>query len=138
LSLLCDASSIFHAALGEDVSSIASSVTLDLAVYELGNILWKQRVIFKSISIEECDQLLKILNRVLGTITLLQPDGLEGEILRLAEETHLSFYDSSYLYFARRLGCVLITEDDGLLLKAGQTGVEARSLREIQEAGRGV
>jgi predicted nucleic acid-binding protein len=40
------------------------------------------------------------------------------KILEIAQDEKLSFYDSSYLYFAKQKGLILITEDKQLEAKA--------------------
>lgn len=42
----------------------------------------------------------------------------EVEILKIAEELKMTFYDSSYVFIARERGIPLITEDEQLRRKA--------------------
>jgi predicted nucleic acid-binding protein len=50
------------------------------------------------------------------------------EIYETARQHGLTVYNALYLYTARKLGGVLITEDRGLLSKSKQLGVEGRTI----------
>jgi len=51
--------------------------------------------------------------------------------MKLATKLKLTFYDSSYLYVAKKLNLTLITEDMELKNKAEKAGVNTKTTEEI-------
>jgi len=65
----------------------------------------------------------------LSKIKVLNVDIREiREIYEIARQYGLTVYDAAYLYIAKKLGGVLITEDRELLSKSKQLGVESRTI----------
>jgi len=92
--------------LGErGLRHLEGAVTLDLALYELGNILWKACHLRRVISEEEALEGARALTRV---IELVERERLGGEdvegVMALALSLSLTFYDASYLYLAKSRG----------------------------------
>ena len=54
-----------------------------------------------------------------------------AEAMRLATKLGITFYDSSYLYAAKKLNLTLVTEDMELKSKAEKVGVNAKTTEEI-------
>lgn len=98
---------------------------LDLTVYEVGNVLWKEHRAGRVRSLQAAAALFQ---EVFENLTILPlEDGL-GEVLELASSEGLTFYDASYLYTARRHGLRLVTEDGDL-----QAFPESMRLEELLE-----
>ena len=109
-------------------SILEDSAILDLTLYEIGNaalVSWRRGLLRSYIgfmkSVTKAARILEIIR--LGT------GDIEG-IARVAEETGLTYYDSAYVYAARRLGLVLVTEDTEILQKAKDVATPLKELAE--------
>ncbi|MEM3502558.1 MAG: type II toxin-antitoxin system VapC family toxin [Candidatus Bathyarchaeia archaeon] len=119
MSYILDSSAIFSAVKSGRVEAIAGNYTLELARYELGNILWKERNLYKRISLEETRQLIVLFKRIFNLVNLVELSCCEEKILNVAETLKITFYDASYVFFAKEKGIPLITEDEDLVSKVG-------------------
>ncbi len=83
-----------------------------LTEYELGNVLWKEtrrkRIDFKLAAQTFSDALSELKKIGNGGI---------GDILVVALERNLTFYDASYAYLAEKENMELVTEDVDLIKK---------------------
>jgi len=115
------------------LEALRGKATTILALYELGNFVWKERALKKRISEQEAWKLLEAFQGALGMMDVLYPDIQEDlpGICELAMRTGLTFYDASYLYVALRNGLVLITEDIELAEKARALGVGVLTVDEL-------
>jgi len=101
------------------IECLQDSIVLDLTYYEVGNAIWKESTLTKFLTPEDS----KTLEKVAQTI-LMKTDWITSEavtfqkILEIAKNEKLSFYDSSYIYFAKEKDLKLITEDKQLKAKA--------------------
>jgi len=110
---------------------LEGAVTLDLALYELGNLLWKACRLRGVVSEEEALEGARSLAKVLELVRREQIRGEDAEgIMALALSLGLTFYDASYLYLAKSRGDVLVTEDGDLLERAKTAGVRAIKVEE--------
>ena len=105
---------------------LEDSAILDLTLYEIGNaalMSWR-RGLLRSYTrfMKSATKAMRILE-----IIRLGPEDIEG-IARVAEETGLTYYDSAYVYAARKLGLVLVTEDTEIIRKARDV---AKTLKEL-------
>ncbi len=125
MKLVFDASSIFEAILRGRVRVLGGSYTLDLAKYELGNVLWK-----RAREDGEFIRLMGLIKRVLGVMEVTSLECRESEVLKLAEECGITFYDASYAFLAMELGVPLVTED-GRLRKGVEGRVEVMELSDL-------
>lgn len=115
MGYLFDANAIF---LGykrglEDI--IAEGYTISLAVFEIGNTIWKEVFVYKSISIKEALEILEALSDLLELMTIININMLEKEILKIASKLGITYYDASYVYSAWRRNLVFVTEDKKLI-----------------------
>ena len=130
--MIFDASSIYALVRARRLSLLADGKTLDLAFYELGNALWKEVTVFKSMSLDSSLKLLSTMLRILNLMDRVSTAELKAEeILKLATHSGLTFYDSSYLYAAMSLGEELVTEDARLRRSADKLGVKAYTCGEL-------
>ncbi|RLF11088.1 MAG: toxin VapC [Thermoprotei archaeon] len=133
MSLVFDASSIFEAMLRGEVKVLGGNYTVDLARYEIGNVLWKRRVLLGDLSEEGCVRLMDLVKRVLGLMKVVSVECREREVLRLASELGITFYDASYVHASHTMNLPLVTEDD--VLKEKVEGlVEVLSVSDVVEA----
>ncbi|MFN3621278.1 MAG: type II toxin-antitoxin system VapC family toxin [Nitrososphaerales archaeon] len=132
MSFLFDASSIFEALIKGSIRILSGNYTVEIARYELGNILWRRRVLVGDISSDECIRLAVVMEKVLKLMEIMGVGCYETEILKLAEGLKLSFYDSSYVYTAKAKDVYLVTEDVELRKKV-EGYIKAIGLDEVME-----
>lgn len=99
--------------------------SVDHALKEVGNALWKHCHLRKILGRDEATRLYGALLKLVGTgVVILEPetDYLEAA-LQLALDHGVTLYDSLYLAQARRLG-ELITSDERQAEVAAELGVE--------------
>ena len=117
----------------EAISILEDKFTLDLALYELGNVIWKEYVLQNVFSPEDAIANIKKLAKIMSIMKIekLNTEEDVAEAMKLATKLKLTFYDSSYLYVAKKLNLTLITEDMELKNKAEKAGIEAKTTEEI-------
>jgi predicted nucleic acid-binding protein len=96
---------------------LANATTLDLAVYEALNAMWKEHVLLKRMDEEIAKQLVNVLERVFKIIALDRVRDL-NRVFELACKESITIYDASYLYYAIQNKLTLVTDDEKLLEKA--------------------
>lgn len=117
MNCLFDSSAIFRAIKENNIEALTGNYTLGLARYELGNIIWKEHALQAKISEQETKLLAKTINRTLTIMDIIEIAGSEEEILETAIKLKITFYDASYVYFAKAKELKLITEDSRLIKK---------------------
>jgi len=123
-----DASSIVKICLTRSLKPPQNPTTIDLAKYETFNaiLVLSRRGILKD---EEVSKVLSYAEKILNGIKILSIDvGEMQEVYEVARKHRLTVYDAAYLYTAKKLGGVLITEDKELLNKSKQLGVESETI----------
>jgi predicted nucleic acid-binding protein len=121
MKYLFDSSAIFRALKENKVEVLVGNSTLELARYELGNIIWKDYALQSRISEQEAKILVKAIKPTLSIMDVLEIKGYEEEILDVATQLKTTFYDSSYVCFAKARGLKLVTEDARLIKKTAGT-----------------
>jgi len=112
---LLDASAVYPLLLelGEKFVDYAYKfLVLDLTVYEVGNTLLKE---FKRGCISNLRAVAELFDEAFSYVKVIRDYVDIPEILVLAVNENLTFYDAAYIYAARRLGVKLVTEDKDLL-----------------------
>jgi predicted nucleic acid-binding protein len=127
---LFDSSAIFKAIKENKVEVLVGNCTLELARYELGNVLWKSLALEGKATNAEIKNLARIVKRVLSVMEVLQISCSEEEILEIANKTKITFYDAAYTYHAMAKNLTLITEDTQLLKKVAPK-INALTLSDI-------
>ncbi|MEM3566409.1 MAG: type II toxin-antitoxin system VapC family toxin [Candidatus Bathyarchaeia archaeon] len=130
MKYLFDSSAIFKAIKENKIDVLVGNCTLELARYELGNVLWKSFALEGKATEVEIKSLAKIVKRVLGIMEALQINCNEEEILEIANKAKITFYDASYVYYAKAKNLTLITEDTRLLKKIANQ-INASTLTDI-------
>ena len=74
-------------------------------------------------SLKRAEQIAKILE-VIKLENIKSAEEFK-EVMKLAAQLDLTFYDASYLYLAKKIGMPLVTEDKELLEKAKNASVKA-------------
>jgi len=131
MKTLFDSSTIFRAIKENKIEFLAGNYTLELARYELGNIIWKDCALHAKISEQEAKIMEKTINHTLNLMDLIEIAGSEDEILDTAIKLKITFYDASYAYFAKTRDLRLITEDARLIKKITST-TNATTLESIK------
>ena len=131
MKYLFDSSAIFRAIKENRIELLNGNYTLELARYELGNIIWKDSVLQAKVSKQESQMITKTIKHTLTIMEVLQIAGKEEEILETAAEHKITYYDASYAYFAKEKQLQLITEDSRLIKKVTPT-ITALTLEDIE------
>ncbi len=101
------------------IKFLQDSSILDLTYYEIGNAVWKESVLTKLLTPEAAKTLQRTAETILAKIDRINSDSNSFEkIMEIAKVEKLTFYDSSYIHFAKEKGLQLITEDKELKTKA--------------------
>ena len=110
------------------ISILHDSCILDLTFYEIGNAIWKETTLTKFITPETAKTLQKMAQTILLKTDRINigADSFE-KIMEIAKTEKLTFYDSSYVHFAKEKDLQLVTEDKELKIKA-QKHVKAQSI----------
>ena len=115
------------------VEFIRGNLSLNLAGYELGNVIWKECVLKGLITPEEAVKRAEEVAKTLG-IMRIESVGFVDDFMKVMEistKLKITFYDASYLHVAKKNGFTLITEDKELCEKATEIDVKASSLDEF-------
>ncbi|MGC9308659.1 MAG: type II toxin-antitoxin system VapC family toxin [Thermoplasmatota archaeon] len=107
--MILDTSSIYRAIESGRIDVLLHEKTLDLAAYELGNVVWKHAV-RETISLSEGKKLMNILGDCLSLMEVLRL-GMQEHVYKIAVEAGITYYDASFLYAARAYGEPLVSED---------------------------
>jgi predicted nucleic acid-binding protein len=123
MKYLLDASSLMLLIKKADVKTtvecLQNSLILDLTFYEVGNAVWKESTLLKFLTPEQAKRLGTIAQTILTKIgQVTNKCGDFQKILEIAQDEKLSFYDSSYVYFAKQKDLPIVTEDKKLEMKA--------------------
>ncbi len=117
MKYLFDSSAIFRAIKENKIELLTGNYTLELARYELGNIIWKDYALQAKVSEQESKMMAKTIKHTLSIMDVIEIAGSEEEILDTAIKLKITFYDASYVYFAKAKELKLITEDSRLIKK---------------------
>jgi len=127
---LFDASSIVNLVKRGLVRVFEYGATVDLALYEALNAVWKESKLLGRFDEETALEFIEILAGIFEAIRVFNIRGLEEEVLRLASREDLTIYDASYLYMAIKNRSILVTDDRKLRDKASKY-VEAISSSQL-------
>ena len=117
MKYLFDSSAIFRAIKENKIEFLIGNYTLELARYELGNIIWKDCALQAKVSEQESKMMAKAIKHTLSIMDIIGIASSEEEILDTAIKLRITFYDASYAYFAKAKELKLITEDLRLIKK---------------------
>ncbi len=117
--------------------ALSGEATLDLALYETGNALWKWIHLKKILNAEDSSRILGSLSEALSILSVIRAelDDLP-KILELSIKAGITFYDASYLYIAKKFELTLVTSDEELREAGRREGVSVISVEEfLREKG---
>jgi predicted nucleic acid-binding protein len=121
MKYLFDSSAIFRVIKENKIDVLIGNYTLELARYELGNIVGKDFFLQAKISEQESKRMIKAIKHTLNIMDVLSIASGEEEILETAMMLKITFYDACYAYFAKAKELRLITEDSRLIKKITPT-----------------
>jgi predicted nucleic acid-binding protein len=123
---LLETSSLYPLLISEKTFNLEQCAVGSLTEYELGNVLWKEaktrKINIKAASQIYSDALLELKKISINSI---------ADVLTLALERNLTFYDASYVYIAEKEGLILVTEDKEILDKCKR----AKKTNDIEDLG---
>jgi len=115
---LFDASSIVNLIKRGSLRPLSRGITLDLAVYESLNAIWREYKLLGRLDLETARLLVEVLQRVFSIMPLESIEGFEEEVFQLAIKENLTVYDAAYLFVAIKHNLTLVSDDKELLNKA--------------------
>lgn len=127
--MIFDTSSIYKAIEINHIDVLIDGKTLNLSLYELGNVIWKY-VVRKKITVKEAKKLLAIIKKTIYLMEIVEI-GLNSDALNIAIKHNISYYDASYIQLALQEKDYLITEDKKLQQTAKKVGLRVASFEEI-------
>ncbi len=130
MEFLFDASAIVNLIRKGDLRILSEGCTLDLALYESLNALWKEHFLLRRMDRDLLNECMGILLGIFEVIEVRTIDGLEERVLENAVKYGLTVYDSSYFTYARENGLALVT-DDAKLAKRVEREVQVLSTSEV-------
>jgi len=124
-----DSSSIISICGERKIDKLLGGWTLNLAFYELGNAVWKQVFLHKTITINEANTVLDPLTEV---FTKLKKPKTEDalDILKIAVKETLTYYDAAYIQAAVKNNLTLVTDDEKLL-ETGKKYIETITSKQL-------
>ncbi|MEM2168193.1 MAG: type II toxin-antitoxin system VapC family toxin [Candidatus Bathyarchaeia archaeon] len=119
MRLLFDASALLNTMRlyrHEAYKMLKGNLTLSLTRYEIGNVLWKETLLLKRLSIEEALEAASLLDKVLKIMVIADPQD-SSLTLKLAYDLQITYYDASYIAASAENNARLITDDIKLIKK---------------------
>lgn len=129
---LFDASALVNLVKKGRVKPLARGATIELALYESLNAVWKEYRLLGRIDEETALRFVDVISSVFSVIEVLSVKSLERGIFELAARDGLTVYDASYLYAAMKNSYTLVTDDRELRSRASRY-VETASSNEIAD-----
>jgi len=131
-----DASAIVNLIKKGLASLLSEGLTLDLAIYECLNVVWKEYKLLKRLDEETVSSFIELIGDALSILRMDSIKGSENEVFDLACREGLTIYDASYLHASMKMQAALIT-DDRKLREKGSKYVKVLSTEQlIQASGR--
>lgn len=117
---LFDATSIVNLIKKGTVKPFSNGATINLALYESLNAIWKEYQLLKRLDENTALLFLDVISSIFNVIKLMSIKGVERKIFNLASKENLTVYDASYLYVAMENKFTLVTDDQKLRSKASK------------------
>lgn len=121
---LIDTSALYPLLVSGIAFNTEECAVSSLTEYEVGNVLWRANQHKK---LKDPQRIATIFSEAIHSLRKIEIDSL-ANVLTIAIERHLTFYDASYAYIAEKENMKLVTEDIDLLKKCKV----AISIKEMQ------
>ena len=111
------------------IDVLKGNITVSLAYYEIGNVLWKECNLYKRVSVEEAVKTLRFMYSMLGLMKVIHIEDVSFSIniFFMANKLNITYYDAVYLNVAKELDKVLVTDDKRLREIAEKINVKTLS-----------
>jgi predicted nucleic acid-binding protein len=110
---LIDTSALYPILISGVALNAEECAVSSLTEYEVGNVLWRES---QQNKLKDPARIATIFSESLSPLRKLEIDSL-ANVLAVAIERHLTFYDASYAYLAEKENIRLVTQDTDLLKK---------------------
>ena len=130
--MIFDTSSIYKAVEINCIEKLQGEKTLDLSLYELGNIVWKY-VMRNKLSSDEGKKLIDILMDVISLMQIIET-GINTTTTTtnsIAVKNRISYYDASYIHAALSSKEPLVSEDKKLLRISAKYGIKSYTIEDL-------
>jgi predicted nucleic acid-binding protein len=121
---LIDTSALYPLLISGVAFNVEECAVSSLTEYEVGNVLWKEN---KQKKLKDPTRIAAIFSEALGPLRKMAIDSLSN-VLDLAIERNLTFYDASYAYLAEKENLRLVTQDIDLLKKC-KTAITIKEMK---------
>ncbi|MEM3391641.1 MAG: type II toxin-antitoxin system VapC family toxin [Archaeoglobaceae archaeon] len=111
---LFDASAIVNLTKKGKLKVFLNGATLDLAIYEALNALWKEAKLLKKIDEKTALEFAEVVSKAIGAMDILSIKDFGKDIFEFACRNNLTIYDASYVYIAIKNDLELVTDDNKL------------------------
>ncbi|MGB9914266.1 MAG: type II toxin-antitoxin system VapC family toxin [Candidatus Bathyarchaeales archaeon] len=88
--------------------------TVDLALAECLNVIWKHTSVLKDLKVEEANVALEDLTRIYDGLKIIVTREIVAEAIKIALAQNISAYDSLYIAAAQKTNATLYTADQKL------------------------
>jgi predicted nucleic acid-binding protein len=135
MKFLLDASTVIQVIKGYEEEKtlrlLGENCILDLTRYEVGNALWKEHTLHRTIGAAEFREALELFRSITLRTKILSIGAHElVDAAEVAQKERMTFYDASYIVVAKTHDLTLVTEDTHLA-KAASKHVKTASGKEI-------
>jgi predicted nucleic acid-binding protein len=110
---LIDTSALYPILVSGVAFNAEECAVSSLTEYEIGNVLWREN---QQKKLKDPRRIATIFSEVIRPLRKMEIDSL-ANVLAVAIERHLTFYDASYAYMAEKENMRLVTQDADLLKK---------------------
>jgi len=110
---LIDTSALYPILISGVAFNAEECAVSSLIEYEIGNVLWREN---QQKKLKDPTRIAAIFSEALSPLRKLEIDSL-ANVLAVAIERHLTFYDASYAYLAEKDNLRLVTRDTDLMKK---------------------
>ena len=110
---LIDTSALYPLLISGVAFNAEECAVSSLIEYEIGNVLWREN---QQKKLKDPTRIAAIFSEALRPLRKLVIDSL-ANVLAVAIERHLTFYDASYAYLAEKDNLRLVTQDTDLMKK---------------------
>ena len=121
---LIDTSALYPLLISGVAFNVEECAVSSLTEYEVGNVLWREN---KQKKLKDPTRIAAIFSEALGPLRKIEIDSL-ANVLAVAIERNLTFYDASYAYLAEKENLRLVTQDIDLLKKC-KTAISIKEMK---------
>jgi predicted nucleic acid-binding protein len=110
---LLDTSALYPILISGIPFNVDECAVSSLTKYEVGNVLWREN---KQKKLKNPKRIATIFSDAMASLQKIEIDSI-ADVLAIAIERNLTFYDASYAYSAEKQNVKLVTQDTDLLKK---------------------